>query len=406
MHDSRPLLFLCPRVPWPLNTGAKIRTHALLKALLSEYRVSYAGFLQPDLNEVEALERLADCENIRLVPEQCVSFAGKAWLGFRNLFDDRPATVAKYRHRRIVEFVRSWMDHHPGGVVHADHVHMAPYLELVPDGFKVMDEHNVESQIVERLAEKKSGSPVGTYIRSQAGRMRKLEARMTRYSDLVLAVSEGDAIQLREMAPGTRVEVVPNGVDLEYFHPSVETPRIPGRLVFTGSMNWLPNQDAVIYFMEEIWPILDATPEGNDWSFDIVGHTPPPSVKMLASDRVRVTGSVDDVRPYVHGAVAFIVPIRIGGGSRLKILEAFSMEIPVISTTVGCEGLNVSDGVQLLTADTPEQFSAALVRLAQEPDLGRELASRAKQHVEGHFSWSTIGRKMLNCYPGQAGDSG
>ena len=408
MLSSKRLLFLCPRVPWPLNTGAKIRTHALLRVLQSEYRVTYAGFLQPDLDEEEALSRLTGCEQVKMVPEQCVSLPGKVCLGIRSLFDKRPATVIKYWHSQIAEFTRSWMLQYRGHVIHADHLHMAPYLELVRngDGFKVMDEHNVESQIVERLAEKRAGSIVSGYIRSQARRMRLIEARMIGCADLVLAVSGGDAGQLREMTRGSKVEVVPNGVDPDYFRPAPRITRIPGRLVFTGSMDWLPNQDAVIYFMQEIWPLLKGLPRGKSWSFDIVGHDPPSSVRALASERVRVTGSVDDVRPYVDGAAAFIAPIRIGGGSRLKILEAFSMEVPVISTSVGCEGLGVADGGQLLTADTPQAFAAAVKRLAEDPELGRKLVARGKQHVLKYFSWPAIGQRMLDCYTGVSGDSG
>ena len=388
-------------MPWPLNTGAKSRTRALLDALTREFAVDYAGFLQPDLPRDEALRSLAGCAEVFLAPEPATSLVGKATLVLGNVVDWRPATLAKYDDGDLRRHAVQWMGRHPGAIVHADHLHMAGYLGMGPAGIKAIDEHNVEAQIVERMAERYHRQWLKPWLLAQARRMRACEARLAGEADLVLAVSEGDAAMLRGMAPGTEVLVVPNGVDLEYFAPPAEgNARVARRLVFTGSMNWLPNEDGMLWFCEAIWPLLAG--DAPAWSLDIVGHQPSAPVQALAGKQVRVTGSVPDVRDYVHAGEVFIVPLRIGGGSRLKILEAFSMGIPVVSTAVGCEGLGAVDGRHLLIADTPEAFVAAIRRVAEDKGLAVELAAQAQRHVRDHFAWGASGGALAARYRGSA----
>ena len=407
-----PLIFLCPRVPHPLNTGAKIRTGALLRALMRDHEVHYLGFLQPDLSAEEARAALAGCASVHLVPEPATTTAGKGWLALRSLADARPATMIKYWSPTIAGRLRELLVRMPEAIVHADHLHMAAYLAVGSAALCVVDEHNVETQIVERTAERFTPEGAATrlaapvirrWLASQAARMRRHEAAWLARADLALAVSPGDAEMLSAMAPSTPVEVIANGVDTEYFRPAPEgTHVLPRRMVFTGSMNWLPNQDAMLWFCREIRPLLQGGAEGG-WSLDIVGQSPPASVRELADESVRLTGMVDDVRPYVHGAGVFIVPLRIGGGSRLKILEAFAMGIPVVSTTVGCEGLGVEDGRELLVADTPRDFARAIDRVTTDGALRRALVERATEHVRRHFTWEAIGRRLTTIYAERRG---
>jgi glycosyltransferase involved in cell wall biosynthesis len=407
--SPRPLIFLCPRVPHPLNTGAKIRTHAVLNALKSAYAVHYVGFQQPDLTPAQAEAALKGCASVFLRPEPACGLTGKGWLAMRSLPDARPATMLKYTSAALAGRVREILAAHPEAVVHADHLHMAAYLGTGRSALRVVDEHNVEAQIVERAAERlRPGGALArlaapatqAWLTMQAGRMRRYEASWLDKADLALAVSPGDAEQLAAMAPGTAVEVIPNGVDVEYFKAG-ETGQGPtaGRMVFTGSMNWLPNQDAMLYFCQEMLPLMRSMPgPAAGWSLDIVGQSPSAAVQALARAGVRVTGTVDDVRPYVAGGEVFIVPLRIGGGSRLKILEAFAMEVPVVSTAIGCEGLGVSDGAQLLVADTPQAFAEAVGRVASDGELRRRLVESAKRHVLERFTWPEIGRRLLSIY--------
>lgn len=409
------LLFLSPRVPWPLNTGAKIRTHALLKALSEQFTVQYAGFLQPDLEEAEARRQLSFCSSVWLKPEPATTKVGKAGLAIKNLFSATPVNVAKYWNGSMADFVHCWLQEHPEAIAHADHLHMASYLKMRGAGLKVIDEHNFETQIMERMADQYQPTGLAKhpivlrlikrYLRIQARRLGRKEAELTSAVDLVLAVSPGDGEKIRAICGDTRVEVIPNGVAIDYFTPGGEEPRSPkGGLVFTGSMNWLPNQDGVRYFVEDIFSrLVSENGQNGRWRFDIVGHNPPGWIRELASSQIRVTGSVPDVRPYMEQARIFVVPLRIGGGSRLKILEAFAMRVPVVSTSVGCEGLDVVHERQLLIADTPRDFAAAIRRLEEDEGLREALISEAQRFVKEHYSWERIGGQLCDLYQNHGG---
>ena len=396
-----PLLFLCPRVPWPLYTGAKIRTQALLGALQRHFIIDYMGFLQPDLSEPEARKVLEGCRSVTLEPEPVTSAPSKAWLVLRTLAGPQPVTIAKYQRASLAGRARNWMLANPRGIVHADHLHMAPYLQAGPPTVRrAIDEHNVEWRILARMDEMVHNRLMQPYLRLQTARLRRFEAATVRQADLVLAVSENDAAELAAMAPQTRIEVIPNGVNLDYFTPppADHAPR-PGRLVFSGSMDWLPNQDAMIYFVREVLPLLrERFRRPEPWSLDIVGLAPPPAIQALATGGARVSGTVPDVRPYLREAAVYVVPLRIGGGSRLKILEAFAMGVPVVSTSVGCEGLGVEHEKQLLVAETPEAFAQAVARLAGDGRLRETLTRQAWLHVQEYHGWEAIGRKLTGLY--------
>jgi polysaccharide biosynthesis protein PslH len=188
--------------------------------------------------------------------------------------------------------------------------------------------------------------------------------------------------------PEAKVTTIPTGVDLSFFQPAAAPPATAS-LVFTGDMSWLPNEDALLYFCAEILPIVQRQiPDLVVW---VVGRKPTKKVQSLAENpAVRVTGFVDDIRPYVHQAAAYIVPLRIGGGTRIKIFEAMAMGMPVISTTVGAEGLPVQHGENVLLADDPAAFAEQTVRLLSDAALRRRLGAAARELVQGRYSWSAV----------------
>lgn len=395
-----PILFLSPRVPWPLNTGAKIRTHALLAALTGAFHVDYAGFLQPDLTAADARNALAACTTVSLFDEQYTSRPAKLGLAMRTLATACPATIAKYWNQGLAEHVHRWDRTNPGGMIHADHLHMAPYLQRAARTHRVIDEHNVEALILERLLPYLPAGPVRAYLRLQARRLRAYEAGMVRTADLVLAVSENDRQQLCRMTAHGDVRVVPNGVDTGYFNarPDRRTAQ-SGEMIFTGSMNWKPNEDAIRYFADRIMPLLNTgEPNGRRWRLRVVGQNPSARLQALRSKRIELTGAVPDVRPYMERAAVYVVPLRVGGGSRLKILEALAMGVPVVTTRIGCEGLDVQDGQHVLLADEPESFAAAIRRLHQDRALVERLVGAGRKLVEEHYDWQVIGRRLVNWY--------
>jgi len=187
---------------------------------------------------------------------------------------------------------------------------------------------------------------------------------------------------------------VPTGVDTRFFRPGGNEKADPHNLVFTGSMDWLPNEDAIRYFTEQIMPRIKREIPGV--TLTVVGRNPYPGLLELARNdsSIIVTGCVDDVRPYMERAAVYVVPLRIGGGTRLKIYEAMAMEKPIVSTTIGAEGLPVKDGVELLLADTAESFAATVLNVLNEPTLANDMGCRAAATVREQFGWEKVAERF------------
>jgi glycosyltransferase involved in cell wall biosynthesis len=208
--------------------------------------------------------------------------------------------------------------------------------------------------------------------------------------DSVVAVSREDREQMEREYGVENVYDVPTGVDTDFFRPSNQRERKPHNLVFTGSMDWLPNEDAIRYFTEHIMPRIKRSVP--DVTLTVVGRDPYPGLVELSKQdpSVIVTGRVEDVRPYMDEAAVYIVPLRIGGGTRLKIYEAMAMEKPIVSTSIGAEGLPVTNGTEILLADTPESFADSVVRLFQNTDLAEQIGQRGAARVRKEFGWESV----------------
>jgi glycosyltransferase involved in cell wall biosynthesis len=223
-------------------------------------------------------------------------------------------------------------------------------------------------------------------------KLRRYEAAAGRRVALTIAVSEQDRGALAELAPGAAIRAVATGVDISYFAPR-RGPRQPERLVFVGSMDWQPNEDAILYFIDAILPrIRKYVPAV---TLSVVGRNPGERLRRAAArSGVDVTGTVEDVRDFMAEAAVYIVPLRIGGGTRLKIFEALAMAKAVVSTAVGAEGLPLSDGTHFLQADEPRAFADAVIGLLQDPERCRRIGTAGRQLVEEHYSWARVAREF------------
>ena len=392
------LLFVAPRVPWPLDTGAKIRTYHMLAGLARAHRVRALVFHDSPA-ELAAADGLAGAGcAVELVPRSWTRL-DQARDAARGLVGPAPFNIRKYERARMEAALLGAIERRRPALVHCDHLHMSRYGRLATDRAGVphtIDEHNVESLIFERFVEKRTGL-VKLAFREQAFWLRRYEASAARRAWGCLVCSDDDGRKLGALSGQRNLHVAPNGVDLAYFGAPV-TPSATGHLVLTGSMDWAPNEDAALWFSADVLPevrrVAGALP------FYVVGRNPSDALRALGErDRQTiVTGTVPDVRPFLVGARCLVVPIRVGGGTRLKILEAFAARVPVVSTRVGAEGIAARDGEEILFAETPAEFAAQVARLGAEPALSRRLADSARRLVEATYGWEAIARAAAAFY--------
>ena len=385
------ILWLKSDLLLPLDKGGRLRTWHLMRHLARRHEITYLSFadgLADGMSEV--------AHRIETVPRQ---EPGKGTLRFyldaaAHLFDPLPYAVAKYRSRAFRRRLNQLLAEQPFDLIVCDFLFPAVNLPRRLPCPAVIFTHNVESEIWRRHAETRMGVARQLY-RSQHARMLRFEGRIVSRFDGVLAVSDADRSTFARLYPGAiagDVHIVATGVDTEFFSPSPSPPTGRG-LVFTGSMDWLPNEDAVTYFCREILPRIRA--DEPETTLTIVGRAPTPAVRRLAADAgITVTGRVDDVRPAMRDAAVYVVPLRIGGGTRLKIFEAMAMGKAVVSTTVGAEGLPVENGEHLLIADEPHLFARSVVRLFRDVERRRALEATARALVVERYDWAAVSRSL------------
>jgi glycosyltransferase involved in cell wall biosynthesis len=264
---------------------------------------------------------------------------------------------------------------------------------------------NVDSNIWRRLREQTSNPVRKCLFQTQEHAFRRYERTMSGGFDLVACASEVDRDLMGGICPGLSAEVIPNGVDIELYQPDHELEE-ETTLIYTGSMDWFPNEDAAIYFIEEILPIIQT--KCQNLKFYVVGQSPTERLKRYGNrPGVVVTGRVDDVKPYFARATVYVVPLRIGGGTRLKILEALAMGKAVVSTSVGAEGLNLTAGDGIMIADEPAKFADGVFQLMEDKSMRRELGENGRRRVKTEYDWRRIGEKLQGMYEAVvAGDSG
>ena len=391
------ILWLKSDLLLPLDKGGKLRTWHLMRHLARRHEITYLAFREPG-------QPAADVEGMKEVAARVETITrgepAKGTLRFYldaalHLFDPLPYAVGKYRSSEYRRTLARLLADETFDLIVCDFLFPAVNLPKRLPCPAVMFTHNVESEIWRRHAETKPGLLGRLLYGAQHRRMLRYERRTLARFDGVLAVSDADRETFARLYPGAitqPVHVVPTGVDTEYFAPSGGSHQA-SNLIFTGSMDWLPNEDAMLYFCRDVMPAIRA--EVPDTTLTIVGRTPTPAVKKLAEAQgVTVTGRVDDVRPYMRDAAVYIVPLRIGGGTRLKIFEAMAMGKAVVSTTIGAEGLPVTDGEHVLLADEPTTFARAVVHLIRDTAHRRRLEAAARALVLARYDWSAVAGEL------------
>jgi len=382
------ILWLKTELLHPVDKGGKIRTYQMLRHINQLHDVTYLTLIKHD-EPIDALAQAGEyCR--RLIPVKHAEIAKFSPQFYRdlafNLGSSMPYAIQKYRSAAMQEAIEHELCSRQYDAVVCDF--LTPSINFKSDAATptVLFQHNVESSIWKRHYEIQQHPLKRALFYNQWQKMLRYERETCRQFNAVVAVSATDRDQMRDEFGLRNVYDVPTGVDTDYFRPLGGQPQ-PAELVFTGSMDWLPNEDAIAFFAERILPIIALSRPLV--KLTVVGRNPSARLRELAAAdaRITVTGRVDDVRPYIDRAAAYVVPLRIGGGTRLKIYEAMAMAKPVISTTIGAEGLPLRDGKDLLIADEPEAFARAVLRAVDDQTFADQLGEKARALVCERFGW-------------------
>jgi polysaccharide biosynthesis protein PslH len=390
------ILFVTSRIPYPPREGHQLRSWHLLRAAARHHRVDLLSLQReddPTVPDPALTDILASFHAVRLPalsnPPAALATAGR-WMRRR-----QPLLVARYIGSELCESFRERLP--LADLVHLDILPLAGLLPLVPPATPVvLNEHNVESLLLQSRAEVESSAWRRALLRQQVAALTRFERNACSQVDLVLSCSEPDAGRLRELAPAADVRVVPNGVDLEYFAPSSTAGTDDQSLVFVGQMGWFPNRDGVLDFVAHTLPLIRR--RNPDARLQVIGRRDDVVVDPAQAGAVEFTGFVDDLRPRVRGAAVYVVPLRAGSGTRLKILEAMAMGKAIVSTRIGAEGISLVDGESALLADSPQDFADAVCRLLADRALRQRIGQAARRLAEREYGWEAIGNGLLDAY--------
>lgn len=407
------ILFISEQLPYPLDTGGNIRTFHVLKALSSQHRVTLLAASETPIAqpEIEPIRRLGvEVRVARVARRSALHHARSLMLALSGRL---PFLMARHFRTEMCQAIRAAFKgtsegHAPRAhadsydVVHFSHLDAAIYMPDVPKGvLRVLDEHNVVTNQVRTTLKHETRHWRRFILRRDLPQLRRFETATCNAMDMTIACSTTDAKALRAMGANCSLKVMPNGVDLGYFQPRSARPR-SSELVFVGTMDYDPCEKAVYYFCSKILPLIRR--EIGFVRFVVVGRNPSRRLRAMAEDDLDVvlTGRVPDVRPFVQRADVFVVPLLSGSGTRLKILEAMAMGVPIVTTSIGVEGIRAVNGEHLLIVDSPATFARGVVQIMRDPALARKLATNARTVVEREYAWPALSDRLLEEYPSKA----
>ena len=398
------VLFLSQIVPYPPHGGVLQRGFNIIRELGRRAELHLLAFVHPDVlptaDSIAASRRALGefCTSIdyfSLWPKR--SPAHKATALAAGLASTLPFSRIAHRSAAFQRSVARALEEGAFDLVHVDTVALSQFVDPQKVGAAtVLTHHNIESQLMQRRAEVETRPLAAWFLRREAKKLHDYELEVSPGYDVNIFMSSNDEALLANRVSGIRSAVVPNGVDIAYFTPDT-TPVTP-TLIYTGGMNMFANKDAVMWFLSDVWPAITAV--NPEVRFCVVGQDPPKELKAAASRdrRIVVTGYVDDIRPFVRTAAVYVVPLRVGGGTRLKVLDAMASGKAIVSTSVGCEGIDVTAGEHLLVADTPHAFAQTTIALLANPAQQRALGAAARVRAEQRYGWSAMGDRLMDAY--------
>jgi glycosyltransferase involved in cell wall biosynthesis len=395
------ILFVTPYLASPPRYGAQRRLDGLMRGLAARHEVSLLSFQTDDEHSEQSLKSTASyCQAVSTVSNNVVGLdvRKKRLMQLRSLISPRSFEYDLCYDARFQSELNRMLDRTRYDIVQVEFSHLGLY-DYPPPGRQqpllVLDEHNIEYDIVRRTADTTGSAVRRLYSAVNWRKLRREECHAWRRFDGVVLTSDRDETLLRKNSPHTATAVVPNAVDLEHFRTR-SVAREADTLMFFGAMNYHPNIQGVSYFVTEVLPkIAKAVP---NVKLRVVGQQPPDSIRALAGPHVEIVGFVDDPRPLLDRSAAMVVPLLIGGGTRFKIVEGMAMSMPIVSTHLGAEGLDIEHGKHALLAENSEQLASQTIRLLQDPGLGRQLGADARLFAERRYGWERAVNTLENFY--------
>ncbi len=395
------ILLLTQVLPYPPDSGPKVKTYHLLRHLAAHHEVTLVSLVRSPAEVARAQELRDLCAEVHTVPLRRSRLRDAYYLA-RSLLRGESFIISRDHSAALHALLAKITAQRSFDIIHADQLNMAQFAVGLPAGARILDEHNAVWTIVRRMADQSHNLLRRIFLDIEACRLRRYEAEICARFDGILAVSAPDhyALELAAVEAGVSlppIAIIPIAVDARA-EPPVRRESVPKTILSIATMFWPPNVDGVLWFAREVYPLVrQAVP---DVRFAIVGARPPPSVIRLTEDdpSIEVTGYVDDPQPYLERSAALIVPVRAGGGMRVKILEALARGVPVVSTTIGYEGIDLTPGNELLVGDTPAAFAAALISLLNDPALGCRLAAAGRRVAEDVYDWRVVNPQVDALY--------
>lgn len=392
------ILFLTQVLPYPLDAGPKVRAYYVLRQLARKHEVTLVSFVRPTDTPAALAHLQSYCSAVHTVPMVRSRVKDLAWLG-KSLMTNQPFIIVRDWVQSMADLLANLCAEHPGfDAIHADQLWMAPYALWArrhqPETPRLtLDQHNAVYLIPQRMAEGETNPVKRALLHWEARKVARYEAAICRQFDYVTWLTEEDYRAVFELAPSSarplpKTAVIPICVDPEA-EPPIQRQAQAKRITFIGGLHYPPNAQGICWFAQEVFPqLLAAAP---DAILTVIGKQPPPLLHRLGipAANLAIPGFVADVRPYLAESAALIVPLHAGGGMRVKILDAWSWGVPIVSTTVGAEGIRLAPGQNIILADTPVAFAQAILQLLQEPAVGAQMASAGRDWVTTHYNWQT-----------------
>ncbi len=409
------ILWASQVVPYPPKSGVHLRCFNLLRGVAAQHEVDLIAFVQEEWFRVfyasreEGMEECRSvlgsfCRSVQFLPIESLARAGGKW---RTALESLAAGSS---------YMTDWLDGKEARrafartaqtdyrLAHFDTIALAPFRPLVRCRVATLGHHNIESQMMLRRASNERNVLKKAYFHREGVRLERYERAVVPTYRTNITCSNLDSERLRNLVPSARTLTIPNGVDVEYFTPHTGSGE-PNTLIFVGSLNWYPNVDAMFFFLREIWPQLKRRIP--DLRFDIVGSAPSRQLVELAGslEGVKMHGFVEDVRPYIQKAAVYVCPIRDGGGTKLKLLDAFATGSCVVAHPIACEGIDARPGVHVVHATNAEEFVDAIADLLGDPARRQAMGMQARKLAVERYSFQGISQELARAFSALAAES-